>query len=246
MKLAMKQMSLIRLNKYISEAGICSRRKADELIVSGRISVNSEIITELGFKINPEKDIVALDGEKIHNEKKVYFVLNKPAGYISTSSDEKGRKKVIDLIKVKQRIFSVGRLDRDTTGVLILTNDGEFANLLTHPKNEVLREYLVTVDKNIDFEKLRKIKVIELEDGPVNIISIRETKSPNEVIIKLNEGRNHIVKRLFNRLGFRVKKLHRISFAGITAAGLEFGNFRKLSYIEVLNIKNKYKKNENL
>lgn len=242
----MKQMNLIRLNKYISEAGICSRRKADELIASGRISVNSEIITELGFKINPEKDIVALDGEKIHNEKKVYFVLNKPAGYICTSSDEKGRKKVIDLIKVKQRIFSVGRLDRDTTGVLILTNDGEFANLLTHPKNEVLREYLVTLDKNIDFEKLRKIKVIELDDGPVKIISIKETKSPNEVIIKLNEGRNHIVKRLFNELGFRVKKLHRISFAGITVAGLAFGNFRKLSYIEVLNIKNKYKKNENL
>lgn len=235
-------MGLMRLNKFIAESGICSRRNADNLIQEGRISVNENIITALGFKIDTDIDTIAYDGEKIQNTEKVYYLLNKPAGYITTSDDERDRNKVVDLVKTKARIFSVGRLDRDTTGVLLLTNDGEFSNFLTHPKNKIDREYLAILNKEFDFDNLFSLKQIDLEDGKVNILSLKKGKNNSQVLIKLAEGRNRVVKRIFEKLGYEVMKLHRISFAGFTTEGLQLGKFKKISYIEITKVFNKYAK----
>jgi len=161
-------MERMRLNKFLSEAGIASRRKADELILEGRIEVNGKVVNQLGFRIDPKKDEVTFDGEPVKMQKYVYYLFHKPAGFITSHKDEKGRKTIFDIIKIKERVFPVGRLDRDTTGVLILTNDGDFANFLMHPKNKIPREYIATLDKPFD-EPFTKLKKVNLEDGPVNI-----------------------------------------------------------------------------
>lgn len=235
-------MALMRLNKFLSEAGITSRRNADNLIKEGRIQVNNKIVTELGFKIDPNKDKVYFDGELIKPPKFVYYIFHKPAGYITTLKDEKKRKTIFDLIKLPYRVFPVGRLDRDTTGVLLLTNDGDFANFLTHPKNKILREYIATLDKPLPETLIKSLKIINLSDGPVKIDSVAYAdKSKKKIQIALREGRNRIVKRIFAKLGFQVKALHRISYAGFRVNNIPLG---KLVQIPESEIKKVYSKHE--
>ncbi|MCZ6703131.1 MAG: pseudouridine synthase, partial [Ignavibacteria bacterium] len=150
-------MELKRINKFIADSGITSRRKAEELILYGRVSVNNQVVTELGYKINPDRDEVFIDGERIKTKKNAYYLLNKPKGTISTTSDEKNRKTVVDLIKTREKIYPVGRLDYNTTGVLLLTNDGDFSNLLTHPKNKVPKKYDVRLDRDLEKKDEKKL-----------------------------------------------------------------------------------------
>jgi len=242
-----KKTDLIRLNKFIAECGIASRRKADELISEGRVTVNGKKVLELGVKINPEKDKVKVDGELIRWEKKVYYLLNKPKGVITSTKDEKERTTVTELIKTKQKIFPVGRLDYNTTGVLLLTNDGDFANFLTHPRNKIEREYLVTLDKPLekeDREKLLRGIVIGGKRGKFVSINFVNKKSPKRVKVITVEGRNHFVKNMFSALGYTVKNLERSRFGEFTLSGIKRGEYKKLDIKEIQNIMNKYKGNK--
>ena len=236
-------MEKMRLNKFLSEAGIASRRKADDLIKEGRIEVNGSVVTELGLKIDPAKDIVKYDGEVVKFKKYVYYLFHKPAGYITTFKDERGRKTIFDLIKINQRVFPVGRLDRDTTGVMILTNDGNFANFLMHPKNKIPREYVVTLDKQF-VEPLNKLKKVNLEDGPVYVDSIEFLDfSKRKLKILLHEGRNRVVKRIFSKFGYTVKALHRKSFAGFNVDKIPVGKLVKIQPAEIKRIYKQYDEN---
>ena len=228
----------IRLNKYISNAGICSRREADNLIKAGAVTVNGKVITEMGFKINPG-DIVNYGGGVIKSERKVYLLLNKPKDYITTMEDERGRRTVMELIKgaTKERLYPVGRLDRNTTGVLLFTNDGELTKKLTHPKYEVKKIYQVTLDKNLRGEDFQQIvDGLELEDGPIKVDDIQfagDSKSRREVGIEIHSGRNRIVRRIFEKLGYEVIKLDRVYFAGLTKKDLPKGRWRLLDEKEI-------------
>ncbi len=226
---------MVRLNKFISDCGIASRRKAEEYILQGRVSVNDKIILELSFKVDPAKDVVSVDGEKLAQKKLIYFLLNKPKGVVTTTKDEKNRKTVIDLIKTKEKIFPIGRLDYNTTGVLLLTNDGEFSNLLTHPSNNVPREYEVKLDRELsDEDKLKLIKGVYLNNqkGNFNKIIFPKMNNRKNVIVTAIEGRNHFVKNMFGSLSYNVISLNRKSYAGIYA-DLPVGSYRKLTPKEV-------------
>lgn len=230
---------LIRLNKFIADAGYCSRRKADELIAAGVVKVNGQVITELGAKVHPS-DLVTIKGDPISiKHKNIYIVLNKPKNVITTTLDEKGRTTVLDLVKKQTRIFPIGRLDRNTTGVLLLTNDGELAHRLTHPSYEIPREYAVKLNKALKPADAKKIADGLEIDGekmaPCNIFISQDDKT--KVFITLVEGKNHEVKRIFEHLGYEVKQLDRKSFAGITYKGLEKGSYRHLTRKEVLYLK---------
>lgn len=226
----------VRLNKYIANAGICSRREADKLIEAGVVKVNGETITTLGYKVKPT-DIVEVEGQKIKNEKKVYILLNKPKDYLTTTKDPQNRKTVMELIKdaVKERVFPVGRLDRQTTGLLLFTNDGELADKLMHPKSNVPKLYHVTLDKNFsgsDFEKL--IKGIELEDGFIKPDALSYVMGKkNELGIQIHSGKNRIIRRIFEHLGYDVIKLDRVMYAGLTKKNLPRGKWRFLTEKEV-------------
>ncbi len=225
----------MRLNKFISESGFASRRKAEEMILQGRVCVNNKTITTLAFEVDPDRDVVTLDGEKIKPKRKLYFLLNKPAGYISTTDDEKGRRTVLDLIPVKERLFPVGRLDADTTGVLLLTNDGDFTNQLLHPRNRISRVYEAKLDRELeekDIEKLIKGILLDKRKSKFEKIYFEKLKDRTTVTIECFEGRNHFVKRMFALLGYKVKKLHRKSFAGIQA-DIPVGSFRELKHSEI-------------
>jgi 23S rRNA pseudouridine2605 synthase len=231
---------MMRLNKFIADAGITSRRKSEEFILQGRISVNNKIIMDLSYKVDENNDEVYLDGEKISTKRKMYLLMNKPKGVITSTEDEKNRKTVVDLIKVNERIYPIGRLDYNTTGVLILTNDGEFKNLLTHPKNHVPREYEVTLDRILSEEdKAKMLKGIYLDGKKGKFIKIKSTKNRRILIVECIEGRNHFVKNMFGVLGYTVQALNRKSFAGLTA-DIPVGSYRKLSGTEINNIVNKY------
>ncbi|MBS4035683.1 MAG: rRNA pseudouridine synthase [Ignavibacterium sp.] len=233
---------LVRLNKFIAESGITSRRKAEELILQGRISVNNEIVNELSFKINPDADDVLVDGERIKPRRYVYYLLNKPSGFVSTTNDEKNRATVTDLIKTNEKIFPVGRLDYNTTGVLLLTNDGNFSNLLTHPKNQIPRVYEVHLDRLLnddDKTSLLRGVYIEGEKGVFSRIDFPKIKDRKRVIITCTEGRNRFVKKMFAALGYTVTSLNRISFAGILA-DVPPGKYRKLDISEIKNLIKKY------
>ncbi len=228
----------MRLNKFISESGITSRRKAEELILQGRVTVNNKTITSLAFNVDPEKDIVALDGERIRPKKKLYFLLNKPSGYISTTDDEKGRKTVLDLIPVREKLFPVGRLDADTTGVLLLTNDGDFANQLLHPRNKIIRVYETKLDKELDdkdIDRLLKGILLDKRKSKFEKVYFEKIKDRTRVTVECVEGRNHFVKRMFSLLGYQVKKLHRKSFAGIES-DIPVGSYRELNLSEIKKI----------
>jgi 23S rRNA pseudouridine2605 synthase len=227
----------IRLNKFLSNAGICSRREADVLIQTGVVSVNGQIITELGYKVAPT-DQIQYDGETIHAETKRYVLLNKPKGFITTMDDPQGRKTVMGLVKkaCRERIYPVGRLDRDTTGLLLFTNDGDMAKKLTHPRYQALKIYHVVLNKPIDKETMEKLhKGVDLEDGRSRFDKIEfvAEKSAFEVGVELRSGKNRIVRRMFESVGYEVTKLDRVQFSGLTKKDLPRGMFRHLTEKEV-------------
>jgi len=227
----------MRLNKYIADSGITSRRKAEQLITEGRISINGQIVTNLAVDIDPTRDSVEYDGEKIRLKKKLYFLLNKPKGYITSTSDEKNRRTVIELINTREKIFPVGRLDYNTTGVLLLSNDGDFSNLLLHPKKNIKRIYKAILDHDISDEHIatfRKGIFIDNRRSVFTDINV-SPKNKKAVTVTVVEGRNHFVKNMFSALGYTVIQLERISFAGFTCENLQQGQYRKLDEREVQN-----------
>lgn len=232
----------VRLNKFIANAGVCSRREADDLITSGVISVNGKNITELGFRVSPDDD-VRMDGKPLRMEKMVYILLNKPKDYITTSDDPQGRRTVLSLIQgaCRERVYPVGRLDRNTTGLLLMTNDGELAKNLTHPRYGIKKIYQVTLDKNLKQHHLEQItEGIKLEDGlikPDAISYVGDGSKKSEIGIELHSGRNRIVRRLFEHLEYRVEKLDRVYFAGLTKKDLPKGRWRFLNDKEVAMLK---------
>ena len=234
-------VSTVRLNKFIANAGITSRRKADELITQGAVTINGKIVTELGVQVKPYEDLVTVHGEPISMRQRFqYLLLNKPKDTITTTSDEKDRSTVLDYVQTSERVYPVGRLDRNTTGVLLLTNDGELTNRLTHPSFEIEREYHVTLDKRLENSDARKIAEggIDIGEGDVTgpaELSIME--SPSEVFLKIKEGKNREVRRIFETLGYEVEKLDRISFAGLTHRGMARGESRPLTNAEVHHLK---------
>jgi 23S rRNA pseudouridine2605 synthase len=227
----------IRLNKYLSNAGICSRREADVLIQTGVVSINGEIVTELGYKIKPG-DVVRYDGETINAETKRYVLLNKPKGFITTMDDPLGRKTVMGLVRkaCRERVYPVGRLDRETTGLLLFTNDGDMAKKLTHPQHRALKIYHVELNKPVSREHLQQLlKGVDLEDGRTNFDAAEYVKEGNsrEVGVELHSGKNRIVRRMFEALGYDVVKLDRVQFAGLTKKDLPRGMYRHLTEKEV-------------
>lgn len=238
------------LNKYIAHGGICSRRDAAQLIKDGLVKVNEKVITEPGYKVQ-DGDVVIANGKKVVPSKTlVYILLNKPKDYITTTEDPKKRKTVLDLIKgvTTERVYPVGRLDRNTSGVLLITNDGELAQQLTHPSSEVKKVYAVTLDKPLakaDFDKI--LKGVILEDGPayVDVLAYSDLKDKTQIGIEIHSGRNRIVRRIFESLGYKVKNLDRVMFAGLTKKNVPRGKFRFLTEREVRNLKYLGKKNKN-
>ena len=227
----------IRLNKFLANAGVCSRREADEFITAGVVSVNGEVVTELGTKIK-RSDVVKFHDEPVSIERKVYVLLNKPKDTVTTSDDPQERRTVMDLVKgaCNERIYPVGRLDRNTTGVLLLTNDGDLASKLTHPKFLKKKIYHVHLDKNITKADMEQIAAgIQLEDGEIHAdaISYTDDFKKDQVGIEIHSGKNRIVRRIFESLGYKVVKLDRVFFAGLTKKGLRRGDWRYLSEAEV-------------
>lgn len=233
-----KDDGLIRLNKYLADAGVCSRREADKLIASGAVKVNGKVVSELGTKVR-STDKVVYGGEALRREKLRYIVLNKPRDFITTTDDPFERKTVMSLVEkaCPERIYPVGRLDRMTTGVLLFTNDGDLAKKLTHPKHGIRKIYHVVLNKPLtkaDFDQITK--GIELDDGPIKVDRlswIEEGKIKKEVGLELHSGRNRIVRRIFESLGYKVIRLDRVVFAGITKKDTPRGKWRHLSESEV-------------
>ncbi|MGW8315803.1 MAG: pseudouridine synthase, partial [Bacteroidales bacterium] len=231
----------VRLNKYIAASGICSRREADELITAGLISVNGQPVTTLGTKIGPG-DEVKYNGERIRNERKVYLLLNKPKDYVTTTRDPRERKTVMTLVKhaCPERIYPVGRLDRQTTGVLLFTNDGELAKKLTHPSYNKKKIYHVFLNRAVKLEDLRTLTDgVELEDGFIqpDAISYVDPENKKEIGLEIHSGRNRVVRRMFEALGYRVEKLDRVYFAGLTKKNLPRGKWRFLTETEINRLK---------
>jgi len=227
-----------RLQKIIANSGFASRRKAEELIQKGKVKVNGQTITELGTKVS-EQDTIEIDGKVLHKETKEYYLLYKPKNCISSVKDERERLTVIDLVPTKARIYPVGRLDYDTTGLLLLTNDGELANLLMHPKNEVEKTYIAKIQGTLEKEEIQKLKKgITIENRKVVIKRLKvrkknENKNTSKVEITIVEGRNHIVKKIFDSLNHPVLELKRETYAFLNLEGLKKGEVRKLSLKEI-------------
>ncbi|MES2650429.1 MAG: pseudouridine synthase [Bacteroidota bacterium] len=237
-----KDDGLIRLNRYIANSGICSRRKADELIEAGVVSVNNIPVTELGHKVDPYKDEVRYNGELLKREKKVYVLLNKPKDYITTTDDPQERKTVMQLVEKasRERIYPVGRLDRNTTGLILMTNDGELADKLSHPKNGITKIYHVELSKNLSQGDFNKIQFgLELEDGLIkpDNISYVAGASKKEIGIQIHSGKNRIVRRIFEHLGYDVVKLDRVVYGNLTKKDLPRGRWRFLEEHELIQIK---------
>lgn len=231
---------LIRLNRYVANAGVCSRREADTFIKAGSVTVNGKVITEMGYKVKRTDD-VRFDGRKLNPEKKEYVLLNKPKNFITTTNDERGRRTVMELISSasNNRLYPVGRLDRNTTGLLLFTNDGDLAKKLTHPKHGVRKIYHVHLDQNLKIADLRKIREgLQLEDGKIEVDEVDYVKgaTKKEVGIEIHSGRNRIVRRIFEHLGYTVTKLDRVVFAGLTKKDLPRGHWRYLTQQEIINL----------
>ena len=234
------ESSGIRLNKYIANSGICSRREADTYIEHGSVQVNGKLVTEMGYKVQPD-DIVQFDGTSITPEQKKYVLLNKPKNYITTMEDDRGRKTVMELIAnaSKERIYPVGRLDRNTTGLLLFTNDGDLAKKLTHPKHNVRKLYHASLDKKLelrDLEKLRGEVVIEGKKVFIDAVSYVNGEPKTEIGIEIHSGRNRIVRKIFEHVGYKVNKLDRVIFAELTKKNLPRGRWRELTNLEVNNL----------
>jgi 23S rRNA pseudouridine2605 synthase len=232
--------SAMPLNKFIAHCGICSRRDAAEMVKLGRVKVNNETITEPGHKVSV-KDEVRVNGKKVSLARNlVYILLNKPKDYITTTDDPQKRKTVLDLIRIKERIYPVGRLDRNTSGVLLLTNDGELSQKLTHPSHEVRKVYHVTLNRALDKKDFdRVLKGVDLEDGSasVDVLAYADVKDKTQLGVEIHSGRNRIVRRIFEHLGYDVKNLDRVMFAGLTKKNVERGKWRFLSEKEVRDLK---------
>lgn len=231
----------MRLNRFIANAGVCSRREADTYISAGLVSVNGTPVTELGVKVKPT-DEVRFDGRKLNAEKKVYLLLNKPKNFVTTTDDPHADKIVMDLVKeaCTERIYPVGRLDRNTTGLLLLTNDGDLSKRLTHPSHRMKKVYQVSLDKVVTQAHLQQIADgVDLEDGHIvaDAVSYINQEEKNEVGIEIHSGKNRIVRRIFEHLGYRVKKLDRVMFAGLTKKNLPRGKYRFLDDKEIRYLK---------
>lgn len=234
----------MRLNKFIADSGIASRRKAENFILEGRVTVNGVTVIDLGHKIDPDNDIIDVDGEVIRPKRHVYFLMNKPKGVVTTTADEKKRNTVLDLVKIKEKIYPVGRLDYNTTGVLFLTNDGDFSYFLTHPKNNVPRVYEVKLDKPLmdkDRESLLSGVFIEGVRGRFEQVKFAKKNDKSFVEVVGLEGRNHFVKNMFGVLGYTVLSLNRKSYAGVEA-DIPVGTYRPLTKNEVESIIKRYGK----
>lgn len=236
-------MEEIRLQKYIAKSGVASRRKAEELILEGKIQVNGKTITELGIKVNPEKDIVTYNGKKLKTEEEfVYILLNKPIGYVTTVKDQFGRDSVLDLVKIKEHLVPVGRLDMYTSGALILTNDGDFVYKVTHPKHEIEKTYTVTIKgivKNEEVEMLRKgVKIEDYTTKPakVKILKTDEEKNISRLEITIHEGKNRQVRKMCETVGHKVLALHRSKIAGIGVKDIPLGKWRFMKEKEIREI----------
>ncbi len=228
---------LIRLNRFIANAGVCSRREADKFIAAGVVTVNGQVVTELGVKVSPD-DEVRFDNRMLTPERKVYVLLNKPRDVVTTTDDPHADRTVMELVKgaCEERIYPVGRLDKNTTGLLLLTNDGELSKKLTHPSHKVEKVYQVNLDKSVSVNDIQKIADgIELEDGFIAAdgITFVEGQDKDTIGIEIHSGRNRIVRRLFESLGYRVKALDRVSYAGLTKKNLPRGKWRLLTPREV-------------
>lgn len=230
------------LNKYLAHSGICSRRDAVEFIKDGKVKVNAAVIMEPGYKVQ-SADVITVNNKKITPAKNlVYILVNKPKDYITTTDDPQKRKTVLDLIKnaTTERVYPVGRLDRNTSGVLLITNDGELAQQLTHPSNEVKKIYAVTLNKPLekkDFDKILKGVVLEDGPAPVDVLAYSDMKDKTQLGIEIHSGRNRIVRRIFESVGYDVKHLDRVMFGGLTKKNVERGKFRFLTEKEVRNLK---------
>lgn len=237
------QSTQVRLNSYIADCGVTSRRKADELIEQGRVSVNNKTITALGFKVNPERDKVYVDGERINLQLPVYYLLHKPKGFVSTASDDRGRATVVDLIKTNVKIYPVGRLDYDTSGVLILTNDGDFSQALAHPSNNIQREYEVKLDRMLTEEDEGKLlKGVFIEGVRGKFVSVKyPTNNHIAPTVTTTEGRNHFVKNMFKTLGYTVTGLHRKSFGILNLKDMPEGAYRELTPREIKAVKKNFR-----
>ena len=227
----------MRLNRFIAHAGICSRREADTFIIAGSVEVNGKVVSEMGYKVLPG-DSVKFDGRLLTPEKMEYVLLNKPKNFLTTTEDDKGRKTVMDLIRnaSKSRLLPVGRLDRNTTGLLLFTNDGEMAARLTHPRYAVRKIYHVVLDRALKVSDLQQIeKGVDLDDGSISVdaISYIANATKREVGIEIHSGRNRIIRRIFEHLGYEVAKLDRVMFAGLTKKDLPRGQWRTLDSKEV-------------
>jgi 23S rRNA pseudouridine2605 synthase len=248
----MEDDNLVRLNKFIAGSGYTARRKADELIETGRVTVNSNTIVSLGTKINPGTDIVKIDGERIKpnkgkKENFIYVLLNKPAGYVTTTSDEKNRPTVLDLVGINRRIYPVGRLDYDSEGLLLLTNDGDLANRLMHPKYGVYKTYVVKINKAMDEKSLARLRGgVWINKGksptaPLRTNEARVSVVPNtggtQLRISIHEGRNRQVRKMLEAVGYYVRKLKRVEYANLDIKGLKEGGWRYLSGEEVKKLK---------
>ena len=227
----------VRLNKFIANSGVCSRREADNFILAGVVTVNGEVVTELGTKVNINTDDIRFNGERLKGEEKVYIVMNKPKGYVTTASDPHADKTVMDLLKgCSARVFPVGRLDKNTTGVLMFTNDGEIAEKLTHPSYDKKKIYQVSLDSKLrqeDYEKI--LSGIELSDGVIAADELEyiEEDDHRKIGIEIHSGKNRIVRRIFESLGYEVKALDRVYFAGLTKKGVKRGDWRYLTEGEI-------------
>jgi len=234
----------VRLNRYISNCGICSRREADEWIKKGLVKVNGKVVKELGIKVKVGVDEVLVNGKKAKLENFVYILLNKPKNCITTLEDEKGRKTVMDFIKgaTDQRVYPVGRLDRNTTGLLLLTNDGELAKALSHPSSEVPKIYYARLDRPITNQEIEKLlEGLELEDGFIAADRAGLVEGTNdEVGIEIHSGKNHIIKRMFKAIGYEVIALDRVSYGFLNKKGLKRGSWRFLTEKEIAFIKMNY------
>ena len=224
---------VVRLNRFIANSGVCSRREADTLIQAGVVTVNGEVVTELGTKVNIHDDDIRFNGERLKGEEKVYLSMNKPKGYVTTASDPHAEKTVMDLLKnCSARVFPVGRLDKNTTGVLMFTNDGEIAERLTHPSYDKKKIYQVILDKPLAQEDYDKIlEGISLSDGDIKADELEyiDAEDHRKLGIEIHSGKNRIVRRIFESLGYEVKALDRVYFAGLTKKGLKKGEWRYLS-----------------
>ena len=233
--------TLVRINRYLSMCGVASRRKAEQLVLDGRVEVDHKVVTDLATKIDPLHSKVFVNGKQIvQTHEHLYLVMNKPKDTITTLSDERGRTTVMSVLKARKRVYPIGRLDRNTTGVLLFTNDGEFANRLMHPRYEVPKSYKVTCEKAVTRDALDKLsKGVKLEDGvtdPADVYVIRGGRG-KEIGITIREGRNRQVRKMFEKLGYEVTKLDRVAYGPITKEGLGRGESRSLTRAEVRALK---------